>query len=517
MKKKLLFLFAFAVLGFSFLIPASVFASLLPENSTTYYVASNGSEHAYTTMTDGNTSNYALSIGTSEKWRVKFSSAQTIESFIIWADKTTYTVNFYDSTGGFLGAESGFTSGQMKTFSGYTGVYRIDLLPTNVIYLYEGNFNAIPQDTTAPVTPSNIAIVASDSKLELNWNDNTETDLAGYNVYVDGVKHNVNLLTTSSYSISGLTNGQTYSVTVTAVDTSGNESAPSTAISGTPIAKPTAPTNVSLTSNSTVISISWNAVTGASGYNVKRATTSGGPYTTLASVTGTTYSDTTGVTGTTYYYVVSAVNAGGESTNSNEATITYNNTLSLNVESLVTTVQGLEQFTVDVKLKNASNIYAEDLTVFYDTTKFEFVSSAVGSAGLAFYHKGEATAGQHRYIIASQGRDYGINTNTAILKLTFKAKNLAGTGTIGISSGLVADSSGNEYTPALFGTNITVELNDADVNNDGKFSLGDLSIAAFDYLQLAGSVSDPDSDVDNDTSVNDIDLNLIVDAILSGV
>ena len=62
--------------------------------------------------------------------------------------------------------------------------------------------------------------------------------------------------------------------------------------------------------------LSWSASTGATSYNVKRSTTSGGPYTTIASPTTTSYTDTGLTNGTTYYYVVSAVNAAGESANS---------------------------------------------------------------------------------------------------------------------------------------------------------------------------------------------------------
>jgi endoglucanase len=69
------------------------------------------------------------------------------------------------------------------------------------------------------------------------------------------------------------------------------------------------------------IDLTWTASAGATSYNVKRSTTSGGPYTTIATnVTTTSYSDTSVTAGTTYYYVVSANTAAGESLNSAEAT-----------------------------------------------------------------------------------------------------------------------------------------------------------------------------------------------------
>ena len=65
------------------------------------------------------------------------------------------------------------------------------------------------------------------------------------------------------------------------------------------------------------INITWNVVTNATTYNVKRATTSGGPYTTVATgVTGTGFADTGLSSSTSYYYVVSAANTGGVSGNS---------------------------------------------------------------------------------------------------------------------------------------------------------------------------------------------------------
>jgi len=54
-------------------------------------------------------------------------------------------------------------------------------------------------------------------------------------------------------------------------------------------------------------------VAGATGYRIKRATGSGGPYTPFAVSGGTGYTDGSLPNGTTYYYTVSAVNAVGES------------------------------------------------------------------------------------------------------------------------------------------------------------------------------------------------------------
>ncbi|MEK3913485.1 hypothetical protein [Paenibacillus sp. FSL H7-0331] len=82
-------------------------------------------------------------------------------------------------------------------------------------------------------------------------------------------------------------------------------------------------TNLIAAGGDTQVYLSWSAVTGATGYNIKRSTTAGGPYTTVASnVYGSPYTDATVTTGTTYYYVVTAVNDGGESGNSNEASAT---------------------------------------------------------------------------------------------------------------------------------------------------------------------------------------------------
>src|ERR1017187_368573 len=95
----------------------------------------------------------------------------------------------------------------------------------------------------------------------------------------------------------------------------GKDNAKSSGIEILPLlAAPTGLT-ATLTSNGEV-KLSWAASTNATSYNVKQATVSGGIYTTSTNVTGLVYTNTGLVNGTLYYFVVSAANSFGESTNS---------------------------------------------------------------------------------------------------------------------------------------------------------------------------------------------------------
>jgi len=89
-----------------------------------------------------------------------------------------------------------------------------------------------------------------------------------------------------------------------------------------------APTGVAATAADQQVSLTWNATGPATGYNVKRSLTSGGPYTVIATNQSTaSYTDTGLTNGTAYYYVVSALYAGGQSANSLAAGATPNQML----------------------------------------------------------------------------------------------------------------------------------------------------------------------------------------------
>jgi pectate lyase len=86
-------------------------------------------------------------------------------------------------------------------------------------------------DTTPPVPPTGLATTAGYVIVSLDWNDNNEPDLAGYNVYrstTSGGPYtgplNGSLLNDPNYDDEIVTHDTTYYYVVTAVDTNSNES-----------------------------------------------------------------------------------------------------------------------------------------------------------------------------------------------------------------------------------------------------------------------------------------------------
>lgn len=88
-------------------------------------------------------------------------------------------------------------------------------------------------------------------------------------------------------------------------------------------ARAPAPSGLMGFTNEKSVKLSWTPTPGATSYSVKRSLANGGPYTTVATnLSATTYTDTGLTNGTTYYHVVTALNALGESFNSNETRTT---------------------------------------------------------------------------------------------------------------------------------------------------------------------------------------------------
>ncbi|WP_036196277.1 malectin domain-containing carbohydrate-binding protein [Nocardioides aequoreus] len=179
-------------------------------------------------------------------------------------------------------------------------------------------------DSDSPAAPSGLEAEAGDEENVLSWSANTEPDLAGYRVY--GAKGDT-VTTTAANRLSpatpqaartfthdGLTNGDTWSYVVTAVDAKGNESVASATVSAKPgDSTPPAPvTALEATAGDALVELTWTASTSddVATYFVYRGTSADITMTTpLAEVDHptATYTDTTVTNGTEYFYRVVAV------------------------------------------------------------------------------------------------------------------------------------------------------------------------------------------------------------------
>jgi fibronectin type 3 domain-containing protein len=177
-----------------------------------------------------------------------------------------------------------------------------------------------------PATPTGLQATAGNAQVSLSWN--ASAGATSYHVKrstSSGTESQISAPASNSFTDAGVTNGTKYFYVVSAVNSNG-ESANSSEVNATPAAPATAPampTGLQATAGNAQVSLSWNASTGATSYNVKRSTVTGGPFSsTVASPTATNYVDSAVTNGTTYFYVVSAVNASGESANSAQASAT---------------------------------------------------------------------------------------------------------------------------------------------------------------------------------------------------
>ena len=170
-----------------------------------------------------------------------------------------------------------------------------------------------------PLPPTNVTATANNSSVVVSWN--TSAGATSYNVYrftpnTPPVLVQSDILTTT-FTDTSLGTAVTNYYYVTA-ENSCNESG-WFSFAGA-VTAPAAPTGLSAIPGNDSVTLSWNATLGASGYNILRSTTNGGPYAIIASnVTSTGYLDTTVLNGTNYYYVITAVNMGGQSLDSAQA------------------------------------------------------------------------------------------------------------------------------------------------------------------------------------------------------
>jgi alpha-L-fucosidase 2 len=143
---------------------------------------------------------------------------------------------------------------------------------------------------------------------------------------------------------------------------------------------PSAPTGLTATAGAGQVALSWGQVTGASGYSLQRSTTNGGPYTTIGTnLTGTSYLDTGLTNGANYYYVVSALNVWGQSTNSSQVMVTPGVNVAVKWEGdLIANVQS-------VNLNSSSKVWTNQTSNVNSVGNFSTIGGGNLNAANLFY------------------------------------------------------------------------------------------------------------------------------------
>ena len=204
--------------------------------------------------------------------------------------------------------------------------------------VWDGAAQPPPPSATVPGAPTLTSATVGNGTVALAWtapSSNGGSAITGYKIYRGTTSSGETLLATvgnvTSYVDSGLSNGITYWYRVSAANSVG-EGQLSNELSATPQATsataPGAPANLTAApANGRGVQLSWSAPASdggslVTGYRIYRSTSPGvtpQSGTLVATVGNLSYKDTATVRGARYYYVVTAVNAVGESTASSEA------------------------------------------------------------------------------------------------------------------------------------------------------------------------------------------------------
>lgn len=136
----------------------------------------------------------------------------------------------YDSTTGTTFTVTGLTEATSYSFKFTT----VDITGNESVGVIRSVTTLSAVDDVPPSAPTGLSHIVGNGSITLDWNNNLETDLDGYFVYLDGQRVNATPIKSSHYVLNALTNSSDYQVGVTAVDKSGNESPISTVITVTP-------------------------------------------------------------------------------------------------------------------------------------------------------------------------------------------------------------------------------------------------------------------------------------------
>jgi chitodextrinase len=166
---------------------------------------------------------------------------------IVWnpnneSDLAGYKVYYGNSSGSYdgnidAGNQTSYTlSSLVEGATYYIALTAYDISGNESSYSSELVYN-VP-DATSPSTPTSLqATIISTSQIDLSWNASTDNvGVTGYRMYRDGIQ--VADVSSTTYQDMGLSPSTTYTYTVSAYDSAGNESGQSSTTSATTLSLP---------------------------------------------------------------------------------------------------------------------------------------------------------------------------------------------------------------------------------------------------------------------------------------
>jgi hypothetical protein len=185
--------------------------------------------------------------------------------------------------------------------------------------------------SSSPSAPTSLTATAGDGQATISFTAGSSggSAITNYKYSLDGTTYTALSPTdaASPVTITGLTNGTSYSISLKAVNSSG-DSAASAAVSVTPSTTPSAPTSLTATAGNGQATISFTAGSnGGSAITNYKYSLDGTNYTALSPTDATSPVTITGLTnGTSYSIYLKTVNANGDSSASAAVSVTPSTT-----------------------------------------------------------------------------------------------------------------------------------------------------------------------------------------------
>lgn len=352
-------------------------------------------------------------------------------------------------------------------------------------------------DASAPEKPNLTSVSQAADGINLSWSDAAGSDAAYYVIYrfdgteggsIDNPAHIAAIVRKQAGDVQHFTDskaaaGQLYTYSVTAVDRVHNESAASSFVTVGESQKrielePIGELAAGVTKQARVFAYEGED---AAPVDVTGYSQFGSSQTDIAVVSPSGL-----ITALTEGASVITATYGTLTTSATVQVRVYNEETAAVLTGPVSVANG-QAFTVNVGLRNVtSSVYAEDITIDYDASVMDYVSSVSIRNGVEIVSE-KTDSGKVRLILANPGAGSAVNGNVELVELAFQAKTLSQTasGAIAVTNALLGDDQGNEIeaSPASIRVEVVVPPpgKPGDANGDNKYSVGDLAFAAAHY------------------------------------